>query len=278
MPISEEMGQAFYNKAEVQKTGAIRYLDEALEAAIAASPSDAERHERATPVAWLRHGESVPVQGVPFGAMWITDKDDPRGFPVYAAPPAAVQEPVAVKSIEDEIMDAIDEYRENTPGNTYGKYGWPTIEGIKDAVRKGIRSALSSPVQGRTENEETAAAIALGAAVLTRIADPAVREIAIHNALTEASKATSSARSEGRIYDPSALMADGSEDRMTAAEEVLAYLLIEVTGSPDDVPYSPNEAQRILEDRLKEGRRLETDYAEFLNQRRATLQQQGEGK
>lgn len=70
-------------------------------------------------------------------------------------------------------------------------------------------------------------------------------------------------------------MADGSEDRMTAAEEVLAYLLIEVTGSPDDVPYSPNEAQRILEDRLKEGRRLETDYAEFLNQRRATLQQQG---
>lgn len=38
MPISEEMGQAFYNKAEVQKTGAIRYLDEALEAAIAASP------------------------------------------------------------------------------------------------------------------------------------------------------------------------------------------------------------------------------------------------
>lgn len=79
--------------------------------------------------------------------MWITDKDDPRGFPVYAAPPAAVQEPVAVKSIEDEIMDAIDEYRENTPGNTYGKYGWPTIEGIKDAVRKA--SAPLSPLRYR---------------------------------------------------------------------------------------------------------------------------------
>lgn len=44
---------------------------------------------RLEPVAWLRYGEKVPVQNVPFGAMWITDKDDPRGFPVYADPPAA---------------------------------------------------------------------------------------------------------------------------------------------------------------------------------------------
>jgi hypothetical protein len=47
---------------------------------ITAAPADEE------PVAWLRHGENVPVQNVPFGAMWITDKDDPRGFPVYAMP------------------------------------------------------------------------------------------------------------------------------------------------------------------------------------------------
>jgi hypothetical protein len=38
------------------------------------------------PVAWLRHGSASPVQGVPFGSMWITDKDDPNGFPVYASP------------------------------------------------------------------------------------------------------------------------------------------------------------------------------------------------
>lgn len=37
------------------------------------------------PVAWLRPGEHVPIQGCPFGAMWISDKDDPRAFPVYAA-------------------------------------------------------------------------------------------------------------------------------------------------------------------------------------------------
>lgn len=75
----------------------------------------------------------------------------------------------------------------------------------------------------------------------------------------------------GWVYDSDHPMSDGHDTRMTAAEEVLAYLLIEVNGSPDDVPYSPNEAQRILEDRLREGRRLETDYAEFLAHRRAAL-------
>ena len=53
----------------------------------------------AEPVAWLRHGEEAPVQNVPFGAMWISDKDDPRSFPVYDCP----QQPapsVAVKALE----------------------------------------------------------------------------------------------------------------------------------------------------------------------------------
>ncbi|MDH0612318.1 MULTISPECIES: hypothetical protein [unclassified Agrobacterium] len=40
----------------------------------------------AEPVAWLRHGEETPVQNVPFGAMWISDKNDPRAFPVYESP------------------------------------------------------------------------------------------------------------------------------------------------------------------------------------------------
>lgn len=72
----------------------------------------------------------------------------------------------------------------------------------------------------------------------------------------------------GWVYDADHPMSDGGDTRMTAAEEVLAYLLIEVVGAPDDVPYSPNQAQLLLEDRLKEGKRLEEAYGEHLRQRR----------
>ncbi|WP_146175680.1 hypothetical protein [Agrobacterium pusense] len=75
----------------------------------------------------------------------------------------------------------------------------------------------------------------------------------------------------GWVYDPDHQMSDGRDTRMTAAEEVLAYLLIEVCGAPDDVPYSPNQAQVILEERLKEGRRLEECYGDFLRDRRASV-------
>lgn len=40
MKITEEMRQAFYSKAEVQRTGAIRYLDEAITAALTAAPAE----------------------------------------------------------------------------------------------------------------------------------------------------------------------------------------------------------------------------------------------
>ncbi|NSX90103.1 hypothetical protein [Agrobacterium tumefaciens] len=75
----------------------------------------------------------------------------------------------------------------------------------------------------------------------------------------------------GWVYDADHPMSDGNETRMTAAEEVLAYLLIEVCGAPDGVPYSPNQAQQLLEDRLREGRRLEECYSDFLRDRRAAL-------
>lgn len=52
------------------------------------------------------------------------------------------------------------------------------------------------------------------------------------------------------LYDASALMADGGDTIMTAAEEVLAWLLIEKIGVPDDVSYSPDQAQQIIADRL----------------------------
>jgi hypothetical protein len=45
-------------------------------------------------------------------------------------------------------------------------------------------------------------------------------------------------------------MADGGDIRMTAAEEVLAWILIEKIGVPDDVGYSPQEAQDIIVSRL----------------------------
>ena len=63
--------------------------------------------------------------------------------------------------------------------------------------------------------------------------------------------------SDGRLYDAGALMADGGDTRMTAAEEVLAYLLVEIVGVPDDVAYSPERAQLIIETRLKQSAKAE---------------------
>ncbi|TGV15782.1 hypothetical protein EN816_00590 [Mesorhizobium sp. M8A.F.Ca.ET.173.01.1.1] len=48
-----------------------------------------------------------------------------------------------------------------------------------------------------------------------------------------------------RLYDDDAPMADG-EVRMTAAEDVLAWLLIEKIGVPDDRNYTPKEAQDTI--------------------------------
>ncbi|MCB5203260.1 hypothetical protein LH464_12345 [Neorhizobium sp. T786] len=56
----------------------------AIAAAIEAPPTPDLHVE---PVAYLRHGEEAPVRQVPWGAMWISDKDDPRAFPVFATPP-----------------------------------------------------------------------------------------------------------------------------------------------------------------------------------------------
>lgn len=61
---------------------------------------------------------------------------------------------------------------------------------------------------------------------------------------------------DDRLFDADEPMADG-EVRMTAAEEVLAWLLIEKVGFPDDRSYSPNEAQAILSDRLDTAREIE---------------------
>ncbi|NTF16831.1 hypothetical protein G6L37_00130 [Agrobacterium rubi] len=52
------------------------------------------------------------------------------------------------------------------------------------------------------------------------------------------------------LYDANAPMSDG-DNRMTAAEEVLAWILIEKIGVPDDVGYSPQQAQDIIVSRME---------------------------
>lgn len=56
---------------------------------------------------------------------------------------------------------------------------------------------------------------------------------------------------DDRLYNAAAPMADGGDTRMTAAEEVLAWLLVEKIGVPDDVSYSPDQAQQIIVNRLE---------------------------
>lgn len=65
-----------------------------------------------------------------------------------------------------------------------------------------------------------------------------------------------------RLRDSSAPMAC-DPDEWLAAEGVLAHLLINVVGVPDDVPYSPNEAQEIIERQLKRVQELD-DIEEML--------------
>jgi hypothetical protein len=55
-----------------------------------------------------------------------------------------------------------------------------------------------------------------------------------------------------RLYDATQPMADGGDTPMTASEEVLAWLLIEKIGVPDDVGYTPDQAQDIIVARLND--------------------------
>jgi hypothetical protein len=106
------------------------------------------------------------------GAMWYRENHDARGVDVfsflrkagfdYADKTTAALSATPIKEdakggdgeverlraawdndLEEEIMDAIDEYRESIPGDKSGPHAWPTVDGIKDAVRKGIASTLT---------------------------------------------------------------------------------------------------------------------------------------
>ncbi|QRY68171.1 hypothetical protein JVX98_28190 [Ensifer sp. PDNC004] len=70
------------------------------------------------PVAWLRPGEYVPVQNAPFGSMWISDKYDPRAFPVFASPSVVASDvddtpPICqtVSAVEDAALSELTNER-----------------------------------------------------------------------------------------------------------------------------------------------------------------------
>lgn len=73
-------------------------------------------------------------------------------------------------------------------------------------------------------------------------------DVTLHN-LRSASPVPASEPATDRLYDADQNMADG-EIRMTAAEDVLGWLLIEKIGVPDDCNYTPNQAQEIIASRL----------------------------
>ncbi|QIG68678.1 hypothetical protein EVB67_028 [Rhizobium phage RHph_TM3_3_14B] len=60
------------------------------------------------------------------------------------------------------------------------------------------------------------------------------------------------------LYDSTAPMADGGEVKMTAAEEVLSWLIVEKIGTPDDVSYTPDQAQEIIVKALRKTPRFDS--------------------
>ncbi len=62
---------------------------------------------------------------------------------------------------------------------------------------------------------------------------------------------------QAHLFDAACVMADGGETPMTAAEEVLAWILVEKIRVPDDVGYSPQEAQDIIVARLDKAAELD---------------------
>ncbi|TRB00434.1 MULTISPECIES: hypothetical protein [Rhizobium/Agrobacterium group] len=110
----------------------------------------------ADPVAWLRHGEETFVQNVPFGAMWISNKDDPRAFPVYDRP-EDLSPSMTVKALDDltlPIAGTLFVARGAASARAYqeivadgdGYFNLAKIDDVAKALEP-FRSALSAQVQ-----------------------------------------------------------------------------------------------------------------------------------
>lgn len=74
----------------------------------------------------------------------------------------------------------------------------------------------------------------------------------------------------GDLYDAEAFMADG-EIPMTAAENVLAWLLVEKIGVVDDIGYSPNDAREIIVANIDQAAKQLVEGGELLLQAEAAI-------
>ncbi|MBV2183246.1 MAG: hypothetical protein KUL88_01710 [Rhizobium sp.] len=76
---------------------------------------------------------------------------------------------------------------------------------------------------------------------------------------------------DDRLYDAAAPMADGGDALMSAAEEVLAWLLVEKIGVVDDVGYTPKQAQDIIVQNLDQAAKQLVDSGELLLQAESVI-------
>lgn len=155
----------------------------------------------------------------------------------------------------------IDHFKLDTPD---GHWYYPTIEAAKEAAKADLDKRINQvlvkkPTQASMTREQQIVAMA---DVLTECPwfkpeakeAPWIKEAVWATRLWDAANPTQAAsedQSAKRLYNGAAPMADG-DTVMTAAESVLAFLLIEKIGVPDDVPYTPDQAQDIIIKKLGE--------------------------
>jgi hypothetical protein len=140
---------------------------------------------------------------------------------VYDRPPHPAPS-VAVKATIEQCATHVEEMFDDD--------GFPLPNSTK--IANGIR-ALSAQVQ---DDEETKVAIALGASVLSKIADPAAREVAIRNALTAASISAAQVQDvagtvEAFDRDHPELYWHIAKGKITAGEPLYGAIITDIRGN-----------------------------------------------
>ncbi|NTG85814.1 hypothetical protein G6L15_06580 [Agrobacterium rhizogenes] len=137
-----------------------------------ASPSDAERHERAIPLGYADLGHIARKE--PAGSSIYPEPTGTCRSPVYAAPPAAVQEPVAVKALVESLAAYLcDEW--DFELNPCVGYSWPEHSNDDGYRGDGYYVKLQpSDVQARARENASRIIAFLSSSVLsTSQSDPA---------------------------------------------------------------------------------------------------------
>ncbi|TGP34051.1 MULTISPECIES: hypothetical protein [unclassified Mesorhizobium] len=109
-----------------------------------------------------------------------------------------------------------------------------------------------------TSTSDTALVERLNDGVCYNGSQPTIDEVdASSDVMREAAARLTAMQAErDRLHDDKQPMADES-GKMTAAEDVLAWLIIEKIGVPDDQTYTPHEAQQIITNALEAGYKAE---------------------